>query len=419
MPSPFQIGLVNVLGGLIVGYCTIGIVGTSSKPLNRYFGVDQDQLLVGVGTSSVVVGSIIGAYLAGLLTSRVGRRITSFIGCGLTIYGHALCFGPDYWTLNVIRLVLGAGAGILSVVCPMYVSETATEKKGQLGTLFQLAITFGILLGNLLGFGIIQLFKDDPNGDFWNWRIMIGIGVIFPIMLTVLTYKVIRDQPSNQNLSSPAEILFNEDESSAQGSGWSGLIKYNFKLLITGLVLVSTLQLTGINAIMYFGPSIINSAGIGNEDLVQVGIGAWNFITTFVSVFLIERLGRRTLIIGGTCAIALSLIEVGLSIAYLQDMSKAIGVGVGLAVFIAGFEGGIGSLFWVLVNEIYPPNVKEAGSSFATIMNYVFTLIITLFYLQVAKSIQPENTFYIFGGVGILCTVYFVFALPDSRKEEH
>jgi len=212
-----------------------------------------------------------------------------------------------------------------------------------------------------------------------------------------------------------------EDDAANQQGGFSGLIFdcSNFKYVFLGLVFSATLQFTGINAVMFFGPSIIQSAGIDNAYAVNIGVGAWNFLTTFIAVFLVERLGRRRLMIGGTVVLTAALILIAISFRFTVGTTRGVLIGIGLALYLMGFEGGPGCLFWVLVNEAYPPHIRAAGASFCNIVQWGFNLIVSTMFPIVTTALGEKNSdviFYVFGGIGVLCIFLQLFVLPETKE---
>jgi len=172
---------------------------------------------------------------------------------------------------------------------------------------------------------------------------------------------------------------------------------------------------------MYYGPLIIQKANIGpNPDMLNIAIGVWNFLTTFTAVFLVERLGRKMLMISGTAIMSIALIVVGIclteSVVAENSIGRPIGVSIGLAIFIAGFEGGAGCLFWVLANEIFDEDVRGAGASTTNVLQWGFNLVVSSAFPVMASGVGQGPTFYIFGGIGILCTIILWFRLPDIKS---
>jgi len=190
--------------------------------------------------------------------------------------------------------------------------------------------------------------------------------------------------------------------------------------MLIGLMLAVTLQLTGINAIINFAPSIFEAAGLGSDDaqlIATVGVGAWNFITTFGALFLVERVGRRPLILGGLAIMTAANVIAGvLFIWSTNNIAGILSIPV-VFVFIAGFEISIGSLFWPLLTEIFPARVRDAGASLMNGIQSFFSILLALFFLPLSELIGQFTVFWIFALVGIVCFVFLWFKLPETRAE--
>jgi len=287
-----------------------------------------------------------------------------------------------------------------------------------------LVLTLGIVVSFVAGWALEKM-----NNPQINWRIMTGIGLLFPGMLVILGLtkmnetrqfrRHVKDEEARALTSSAGE----PSDGASERTGFAGLFLdcANFKYVFLGLIFSATLQLTGINAVMYFGPQIIQSAGIKDKYGLNIGVGAWNFLTTFIAVFLVERLGRRKLMIGGTVLLTLALIFIAISFRVFPSGSTTQGifVGLGLAVYLMGFEGGPGCLFWVVVNEVYPEHIRGAGSSFCNITQWGFNLIVSTTFPIVTTALGPQNTdiiFYIYGGVGVLCVIFQLLLQPETKE---
>jgi len=209
------------------------------------------------------------------------------------------------------------------------------------------------------------------------------------------------------------------DNSNYQRGGFTGLFLDNFKFVFLGIVFSATLQLTGINAVMFFGPSIIKSAGIDNEYALNIGVGSWNFLTTIIAIFLVERLGRKKLMIAGTVLLTVALFFIGISFHFFRGTLQGAMVGLGLALYLMGFEGGPGCLFWVVVSEAFPPHIRGAGNSFCNIMQWGFNLLISTTFPIVSGALGSEGIdiiFYVYGGIGVVC-VFFLAIMQKETKD--
>jgi len=388
-------------------------------------GSPDFPLFSGLVTGSILLGAMIGSLFGSTLADKVGRRMGMLIACGICIFGLLTqSFAPEKYTLLVFRGFLGGGIGLVGVICPLYVNEKApSDKKGVLGVTFQLVLTFGIVLSNLVGWALLSVDVTI------NWRLMTGIGIIFPIALLIFALLYVAETKT------PRYVGVTDEESTAlttpaadtytyglRKEGYAGLFCdcTNFKFLFLGIVFSATLQLTGINAVMFYGPQIIKNAGIDNGNAVNIGVTGWNFLTTFIAVLLVERLGRKFLMIGGAALVAVSAIFMGVSFHYFTGSLQAWTIGAGLALYLVGFEGGPGCLFWVLVNEAFPPHIRAAGNSFCNIVQWGFNLAISVTFpiLNAALQSNAYIIFYVYGGIGVSCCFVLLIFLKETKEPD-
>jgi len=286
-----------------------------------------------------------------------------------------------------------------------------------------LAVTLGIFISFLIGWGISSI---DPMklSVFYQWRIQIGIGIFFPIILLILTVMRMLEPSTWTDLQAKQRASANHEEVGGPKKANLGEICRQSRLrilLVTLTVLSSILQLTGINAVMYYGPAILVAAGVSNGNALNIGIGAWNFATTLVAIFLVDKWGRRPLMLWGVLLMSVCLIVIGVvyQLKEISSTARIAGVGAGLAGFIAGFEVGPGCLFWVLINELFPEEYIEFGGSYANILQWGFNLFVsTIFpYLGDPKALGQSGTFYLFGAIGFACLAYCFFFLKETKGE--
>jgi len=354
---------------------------------------------------------MIGSLLGGALCDKYGRKFTLCIGSIITISGAlSTAFSIHFSTLLVLRGVLGLGVGLVGVVCPLYVSESAGEyhegKSGLLGTLFQLAITIGIDIAFAVGLVVNRMQLTDSL----SWRIEIGIGVIFGFLLLLIGF-----------VMSESRVWLREQNTEKLDRNKKSCVAVcsNPKNLFVGVMLAACLQLTGINVVMFFGPKLLSSIpGINGNDflilLLNLGIGIWNSITTLIAVFLVERFGRKPLMITGT-AILTAACFISAVASFLPQQTQIIVIAVGLGLFLLGFETGPGCLFWVLINEVFDPEVREQANGFMNLLQWGFNLAVLSTY-PFLFTINFSFPFFLYGGIGVLVTIALQISLPDTKK---
>jgi len=257
-----------------------------------------------------------------------------------------------------------------------------------------------------------------------NWRIMTGIGLIFPIALFILALVAMKEPRPGLRLADEESTALRSPDANdlriPEQTGFAGLFqRKSISYIFLGIVLSATLQLTGINAVMNFAPDIFKAAGVSDEYLANAGVGAWNFLTTFVAAILVERLGRRKLMIGGTVVLTIALIFTGIAFFFFTGITQSLLVGAGIALYLVGFEGGPGCLFWVLINELFPENIRGAANSFCNIVQWGFNLIISTTFPILLGVIGKEKAyilFWVYGGIGIVCGALLIITQKETRR---
>jgi len=428
-PSPSFLALVSISGGLFFGY-NLGIIAYALSIMVQIFTLDDFQQ--GILTSAFLLGTMIGSLSGGAIADALGRKRLMLIWTIVSIGTNtALAFSPNYVLLCILRVILGAAVGWASVVCPMYVSECApAEKRGFLGSFFQLAITFGILISYV--FGYIMVTRVNAG---LSWRLMFGMGGI-PGLFGFLVAMSMREsntwirlkqkkdrQPLLTDPSFSGEEGLNLQVSASGKTGIAGLCsRESLPTMFITTCLSITLQMTGINAIILYAPSILQASGIKQDPLIlTIIVGGWNFFITLVAVFsnLVDRLGRRPIWLFTVSVLTVSLLLVGFaqtSIIENEDVKGYLSL-VSIAVFIAAFAAGPGILFWIIINEIFPAETRDYGSSYANVMQWTFTLLIGLLFPIVVKAVGQAGVFFGFGGVGAVMLVIFFIMLPETKAK--
>eukprot|EP01132_Coremiostelium_polycephalum_P004074 gene4074-5100_t len=383
----------SVLGGLIFGYNT-GIIVGALNPIADL--LDLGTILKGVVTISLLIGCLVGSLTGGAVANKIGRKPIILIISILTVGGAIGSAVVSHLApICIIRLILGLGVGAASSVCPMIVSETVpNEKKGIYGSFFQISITVGILIANILALALKHVGEH-------NWRWMFAIGA-FPGVLLFLIWIILGETPFF--LQKKQEIL-NSNEKSRKPSSISCLFRAsNRKPMLTGFMLAVLIQLTGINAFMYFSTTIFKDAGFtegDSPDIAAIIMQVWNVLTTLVAIFLVERLGRRMLIM------------IGATIMTISDLIIAL-----FFVVLSGSSKGWAAIFWFVVGETMPDDIKHIGSPIINGCQWLFNLLVSFFFLVGVDYLGQSVMFWIFGGIGVVCTIYLYFFLPDLKTNK-
>jgi len=437
----FFITLTAAFGGFLFGYDTAVISGTIGFVKSKFA---LDSVMEGWFVSSALVGCIIGVALAGELSDRFGRK-TSLILSGflfsLSAIGCAL--SASHTELIIYRLIGGLGVGVASMLSPLYISEVSPPKiRGRMVALYQFSITIGILLAyfanayllkqsNILTFESGSILENVMISEVW--RAMFGSEAI-PALLFFLAMFFVPESPrwfaSKDKNSKALDVLatINGKEKAEielesikvsiekeESGSWAVLFHKGIRVaLLAGIALAILSQFTGINAIIYYGPRIMEDAGLKLSDALggQVIIGFVNVAATVYAIWKIDQFGRKKLMIGGITGMFISLLFVG--ILFLLEKTSGILIMIFILTFITSFAIGYGPVIWVLLSEIYPTKIRGRAMSVATLTLWVGTAIIGQVVPWMLDTLTPAGTFFVFA----ICCIPVPFILkymPETK----
>jgi len=371
--------------------------------------------LQGLFTASLLIGAMFGSLFGGGYTDYFGRKVAIITVAVFGLIGPIFsAIAPDEISLFISRAVLGISVGLATVACPTYVSENARqENKGALGTLFQLAITFGILVSYFMALPFADMAPQPA------YRYMFGIGAAPAVFLLIFGIFMPESEYWKGMKRHEHDALLPNKRGSIQHQAvftdlFTGSAR---KSLFIGILMAVAQQLTGINAFMYYAPNIFKSAQLQNTTWPTIGMGFWNFLTTLIATFLVDRLGRRPLILIGTVIMAVAC--VGLALTY-QLVHAALPLGI-LAIiflfaFILGFEIGEGPLFWVVCVELFEPEIRGPALSLLNTTVWLFNIMLTFAFLPLSEYLGSAAVFWMFGGIGLVCVIAMYFVLPETKK---
>lgn len=428
------VAVTAALGGLLFGYDT-GIISGALLFIREDFALSDAAQQTVVG--SLLFGAVLGALIAGPLTDRAGRRsaiLAAAVVFSLGSLAAALATGTG--TLVVARFALGLAIGSAAASVPVYIAEISpSHVRGRLVSLQQFAITLGILLAYVVGY--LLSFAQ-------TWRWMLGLGAVPALVLLVgmlflpesprwligrgreaVARSILqRTQDPNEDIGELiAEIKAQERE---EGRGtYRELFSPAVRPALTvGVGIAFFNQMVGVNAVIYYAPTILEDAGFGTSAalLATVVIGLVNSIVTAAALLSIDRLGRRPLLLTGMSGVVLSLLVLG-AVYLLPGQSGVAGIilVVGLIVYIASFAASLGLGIWLLNSEVYPLKVRGKGSSAGSLTHWVLDLIIASSVLTLINTITATGMFWlygIFGVIGILFVLRFVPETKDRTLEE-
>jgi sugar porter (SP) family MFS transporter len=422
----FLWSITSALAGFLFGFDTVVISG-AEKTIQSLWGLSS--AVHGLAMGAALYGTVLGSLLGGLPTDRLGRRVTlRCIGILYIISALGCAFAGGVWSFAVARFIGGLGIGISTVAAPLYISEIAPpEYRGRLAGMFQFNIVFGIVvafLSNALLAGIGE--------QAWRW--MLGVAVFPSILYTLMCFGIpesprwligrkgdrtagIEVLRKIQPESSPAQLEAMADEirtASLERSDAGGFWTWELRLPILLAFLIAFFnQLSGINAILYFAPRIFELTGLGAKAalLQSVGIGITNLIFTFVGLWLIDRLGRRTLLFIGSFGYIISLGLVAWAF-FTQHFSI---VPACIFAFIAAHAVGQGAVIWVFISEIFPNRHRAEGQALGSFTHWMFAALLTTFFPQMVSAFPPGYVFAFFCGMMVLQLVWVIFMVPETK----
>jgi MFS transporter, SP family, galactose:H+ symporter len=413
------------LAGLLFGFDT-GVISGAILFIKGAFGLSPfaEEVLV----SAALVGAVCGSTLSGRFTDALGRKRAILITAAIFTVGSILCAVAGNIPLLIVgRLLVGIAIGVASYTAPLYISEMAPAKlRGALVTLNQLAITSGILLAYVV---------DAVFAPSDGWRFMFLFGAL-PAIVLGLGIAALPESPRwlllHQRREEAVKVLTRirgtEDvgpevneilEHAEPGRGnladlFSPIV---LPVLFCGVALAVIQQITGINTVIYYAPTIFQAAGFHSAEssiIATAGVGLVNVLMTVVSIPLIDRVGRRPLLLVSLGGMGVALAALALGFAIGGETLKWIGV-LSLAVYIAAFAVGLGPVFWLLISEIYPLNVRGQAASVATMANWLSNFVVSLTFLSLLNALGSVATFLLYA---VLCVVGVLFCLrfvPETR----
>lgn len=426
----------GALGGMLFGFDT-GIISGASPLIESDFGLTVSQ--TGFITSSVLIGSCVGALSIGALSDRFGRKKLLIVSAILFLIGSGLCAASTGFLMMVAaRIILGLAVGAASALTPAYLAELAPkERRGSLSTLFQLMITFGILLAYASNLGFLG---HDLLG-FADWRWMLGSALV-PAALLLIGGILLPESPrylvnkgDERNAFKVLTLIRTDvDQTQVQleldeikevaAQDTKGGVRELFRIarpaLVAAVGIMLFQQLVGINSVIYFLPQVfIKGFGFPENDAiwVSVGIGVVNFVSTIVATMIMDRFGRKQLLIFGSVVmtVALAILSV---MNFVGDVSAlAVPTMILIAFYILGFAVSWGPIAWVLVGEIFPLSVRGIGSSFGSAANWLGNFIVSQFFLMLLDAFGNNvgGPFAIFGVFAALSIPFVLRFVPETK----
>ena len=433
---------VASLGGLLFGFDTAVISGTVEF-VESQFGLTKVE--VGWFGSSALIGCIAGAALAGWLGDRYGRRPVLVVAAALFFISALLSTVPETFALLIpARIIGGLGVGVASVLAPMYISEFAPPRlRGRLVALYQLSIVIGILAAYFSNYLLLSFAEANPNalGGLLHWilvaevwRGMFGAEMIPAGLFFVLLFFVpesprwlVERRRENEALGILARI--DGPETAAREltairrslDGEEGTLRELLRpglrtALLVGVGLSFFGQLTGVNIVVYYGPSIMREAGLAIESALQyqVALGVINLVFTVVAIWKIDSWGRRPLLIGGMALVALTM---GLTALLMLFDAPAAWIVALLCAYMACVAVSICAVIWVLTPEIFPNRVRGRGASISTFTNWTTNAFSAFVFPWYVASLGMHAGFFTFAAICCLATLFFWKLVPETKGQ--
>ena len=430
------LSVVAALGGFLFGYDTAVISGTIAQVTQLF---QLDTLQQGWYVGCALVGSIVGVLFAGILSDKLGRKLTMVISAVLfstSALGCALC--ADFTQLVIYRIIGGVGIGVVSIVSPLYISEVSVAQyRGRLVSLYQLAVTVGFLGAYLVNYQLLawaesgtQLSVDWLNKVFITevWRGMLGMETLPAILFFIIIFfipesprwlivrgkdlKAVNILERIYNSITEAKSQLKETKSvltSETRSEWSLLMKPGiFKAVIIGVCIAILGQFMGVNAVLYYGPSIFENAGLSGGDSLfyQVLVGLVNTLTTVLALVIIDKVGRKKLVYYGVSGMVVSLILIGLYFLFGDSLGvSSLFLLIFFLFYVFCCAVSICAVVFVLLSEMYPTKVRGLAMSIAGFALWIGTYLIGQLTPWMLQNLTPAGTFFLFA---IMCVPYML-----------
>ena len=422
--------IVAALSGFLFGFDTVVISG-ANLPIKELWSTGpffHGFFIMSMALWGTVIGALFGAYP----TNVLGRKKTlTWVGFFFFISALGSAFAMDPYTFSFFRFIGGLAVGVSSIAAPIYISEISSPKnRGSLGVLYQFSLVFGILIAFLSNYFLTGF----QGGQDWRW--MLGIEALPAVLYLLMTFRIPdtprwqilykkNDQLALQTLekiygdsSTANEVLQQIKSNDAHQASkpqnfWS---KKNNRVIILAFVISFFNQLSGINFILYYAPEILELAGFATKESLfnSVFIGLTNIVFTFAGLLLIDKLGRKQLLIAGSIGYIVSL--TGVSVAFYQALDPQ-WIALFIFAFIASHAVGQGTVIWVFISEIFPNRARALGQSFGAGVHWVFAALITLVGPSVIAiyNTNPWPIFSFFAFMMVLQLFFSIFMMPETK----
>jgi sugar porter (SP) family MFS transporter len=426
-----RISVIAAIGGLLFGYDT-GVISGALLYIkdDLHAGSFEQQAIVAV----LLLGAMVGALISGYLADHISRKWTKVISGTIYLVGALGCaVSVNAEMLIGFRFLLGISVGTASFVSPLYISEVSPPRvRGGLVSFNQVAIVSGILIAYIVNFA----FRDFAE----QWRWMLGVAALPGAALAIgmlsvpQTPRWLTLDGQRERARSVLERLREGDENAELDDEMHDIEEANEKerdtrardmwrpqlrpLLVVGLGLAITQQFVGVNTVIYYAPTILSDTGMGNGAALAATmvVGVTNLAFTIGAVLLLDRVGRRKLLLTGTAGILTALVLLGVyfTSSTLQDDYGWLAL-AGLVLFIASFAIGLGPVFWLMISEIFPVGLRSKAMSVCTVANWGANFLVAQTFLTLSDAITRQGVFFLYAGLAIVALVFFAVRVPETK----
>ncbi|BCU53055.1 MFS transporter [Staphylococcus auricularis] len=416
---------LGALGGLLYGY-DMGVISGALLFIKDDMQISSS--VEGTIVAAMLIGAIFGSAASGPFSDKWGRRRVVFVIAIVYILGALiLAFAPSVAVLIIGRLVIGLAVGGSTAIVPVYLSEMApTEQRGSLSSLNQLMITIGILASYLVNYAFAPI-------EGWRW--MLGLAVV-PSFILLIGVAFMPESPrwllENRSEKAARDVMqytFPADEinqeinemreiNKVSESTWNVITSpWLLPTIIIGCVFGLFQQIIGINAIIYYAPSILEQAGLAKSSSIlgTVGIGTVNVLVTIFAIMIIDKFDRKRLLIVGNIGMIGSLLIMAILIALLGVGSAAWIIILCLTIFILFFGFTWGPVFWVMLPELFPMRARGAATGLAALVVSIGSLLVAKFFPMLSEALPIHYVFLIFAVIGIFAMLFVIKFLPETR----
>ncbi len=423
-----RLAIIAALGGFLFGYDT-GVISGALLYIEEDLSPSSFEAQAFVG--ALLVGAVVGAAISGWAADAFSRRRTKIVAGVVYVVGAlGSAAAQSSEQLIAARTVLGVAVGAASFVAPMYISELAPKRiRGGVTSFNQLMVVTGIFSAYIVNAAL--------GGVTGNWRWMLGIGAVPGVALAIGMYfqpfsprwlvgqgreeearEVLMKARDGDEEEVDEELREIDEEAAAQGS-LRDLFSPGVRAMVAiGLVMAIAQQLIGVNTVIYYAPTILKLTGLSNGSAITqaLSVGITNVIFTIVAILILDKVGRRALLIVGTIGCIVALVALGVFFATPSLKQDASWLALAcLIAYIASFAVGLGPVFWLMISEIFPLRVRSAAMSLSTVANWAANFLVSTFFLTLTGAITIQGTFWLYAGFGVAAVIYFAVQLPETK----